>query len=148
MKKFFKIIAAPVLAAIMVTSVSAPAMAAELPQEVVNAPSVVTANAVQPRAWITSQDCSGTFKQGVKLCSVYVGSRAKTIKYSVNGLGGNVVIRLNNQSTADSRSFTATANGSMGSITYVTSMDTGTWDVVVEFTSGLGHNNLHMEFYS
>lgn len=145
MKKLFKLIATVTLSVAMLLTTSLPAMASELPDKEVKAENVE----IQSRARITSFTYNGNITLNKKLGTVYVASRAKTVKYSVKGNGGNVMIRMKNKNTGDSRSFTSVGDGRWSSITYVSYMDPGTWEISAEFiTSGTTHNGLTLEFYS
>lgn len=148
MKKLSKLIATTTLAMVMFVSNFAPAMATESPQNLMSGESVESVDVAQSRAMIASYYYEGAITAGKTLNPVSINGRPKTINFCVNGSGGNVIIRLTNRTTGDSRSFTAVANGSWGSITYVSNMDSGIYDVKVQFVSGSGHNKVWMEFYN
>ena len=149
MKKFLKLIVTSMLAFVMLTGTSLPIMAAELPEESMIDKTMDTSNVSRSGSLIAQYDCKrGTITQGTKLDPVYLSSQAKTIKFCADGLNGILVIRLKNQSTGDSRSFTAVGDGRWGEITYIAYMDAGTYDVSVEYADGLAHTRLRMEFYN
>lgn len=145
-KKIKSIIVSTVTAILLVTS-SLPVMAAEQVRGVANTETDQTAKAISS-AMLQSYYYSGSLTQGKYIKSVTINGHAKLIKWRVAGAGGNVIFRMTNTSTGDSRSFTTTANGVWGSSTYLTSMDSGTWNIRVEYVSGLGHNQVWLEFYS
>lgn len=148
MKKFSKLIFTSMLAFAMLVGVSIPAKAAELQTMAKDEINVVD---VQQRSGtlIALYDCKrGVLTQGMTLDPVTLTSRAKTIKFCADGLNGILVIRLTNQTTGDSRSFTAIGDGRWGQQTYVTYMDTGTYSVRVEYADGAAHTRLRMQFYN
>lgn len=149
MKKLLKMIVAPVLVAIMLAFVSVGVMAAELPQVVANEGSTVISRTVQPTALVATYYYEGSITEGKTLDPVEIyNGYPDTIEYWVAGNDGNVTIRITNRDTGDSRSFTAVANGTWGSITYISNMDPGVWDVKVLFATGSGHNAMRMRFYN
>lgn len=138
----------PIVATTMLVTASVPTMAAELPQNATNTEMSESIEEVQARGLLATYYYEGAITNGKTLNPVDVKGNAKTIKFRVDGGGGIVALRLTNRITGDSRSFTAVGDGSWGSQSYVTKMDTGVWDVKVEFVSGSGHNRVWMEFYS
>lgn len=147
MKKISKLILASTLALALFAGNSATSMAAENVNTIVN--NEISTPAVQPRAIVATYYYEGTISKGKTLSPLSINTgRPKTIKYRVNGTGGNVILRLTNRSTGESRSFTTVANDTWGSMTYTAPMDTGVYDVTVEFVSGSGHNKVWLEFHS
>ena len=147
MKKLFKLIAASTLAFAMLVGLPTTAMASE-PVNTVDIETVDSTDVARASTLIKSYTCNKIITKGATLDSVTLNSRAKTIEFCVNGTGGNVIIRLTNPSTGDSRSFTAIGDGRWSSITYTSYMTTGTYNVTVEYVSGIAHNQLKMNFYN
>ncbi len=148
MKKFSKLIVTSMLAFAMLVGVSIPVKAAEL-QTMAN--DEINVADVQQRSGnlIAQYDCRrGVITQGMTLDPVTLTSRAKTIRFCVDGINGILNIRLTNQTTGDSRSFTAIGDGRWSELTYVTYMDTGTYSVRVEYADGMAHTRLRMQFYN
>lgn len=152
MKKFFKSLLATILVVVAVASFSVSAMAEEMPLVAgatsrENAESA-SADVARANALVGSYYYEGNLTQGKTLTPVSITSSAKTIRYCVNGNGGNVILHLQNRVSGNSKRFTATGDGSWGSITYVGSLEAGIWDVTVAFVSGGGHNTVYMNFYA
>lgn len=147
MKKISKLILASTLAVAIFAGNSATSMAAENPNNIVN--NEISTAAVQPRAVVATYYYEGTISKGKTLSPLSINNgRPKTIRYCVNGSGGNVILRITNRSTGESRSFTTIADGGWYSTSYISPLDTGVYDVTVEFVSGSGHDKIWLEFHS
>lgn len=147
--KHLKSILASFLVLAMFVGFSAPAMAAEIPlnEAITNTESAETADVARANDLVATYYYEGTLKEGERLTPVSISGSPKTIRYCVNGNGGNVIIRLTNRVSGNVKSFTAVADGRWGSQSYVGRMDSGIWDVYVYFVTGSGHDRVWMEFY-
>lgn len=141
MKKFTKAIATSIMIIAILLGSYAPAMATELSQNPESISTLYASKSIRDYSYPYS------LTVGKTLTPFTLWTTANTIRYCVNGSGGNVIFRLNNITTGDVRSFTTTANGSWGSITYVTPLDAGTWNITVVYTSGGNHEGMQLEFY-
>ena len=147
MKKLSKLILASTLAVALLAGNSATSMAAEQPKNIVG--NEVVYNTIQPRAVFATYYYEGTISKGKTLSPLSINSgNPKTIRYRVNGSGGNVIFRITHRSTGESRSFTTIADDTWRSTSYLNPLDTGIYDVTVYFVSGSGHNKVWLEFNS
>lgn len=153
MSKRFKSIVTAFLMAVMLVNSSVSAMAAENVRDVANTSNQIqnadsTDIVVTRASALASFEKSTSLTEGKNIGSVYIPGRAKTVQWTVAGSGGNVIFRMVNRSTGDTRSFTTVGNGVKGSLTYISAMDSGTWDISVIYASGNGHNHVYLTFYS
>lgn len=146
MRNFFKSIAiATIVGVLFLTNISI-VMAAEPTQEVV---STENDNSVESRSTlVATYYYEGSLTQGKRLFPVNIElGRPTKLDYNISGSSGNVTVKLVHRDTGESRSFTAVGKGEWGSITYVSPMPTGIWDVTVLLVSGSGHDSIALRFY-
>lgn len=92
---------------------------------------------------------TGRLKKDKVLGTVVVQSASKTIQWTVGRTNsdGNVVFKITNTETGGSRSFTTVANNTLSSITYVSNIVPGTYEVSVVYTSSSWLYDVDLYFY-
>ena len=137
-----KTIASFILIAVMLFTIGVPVMAAEQypAQEEAAVATETLENDVSllAEAPVAEFHYTGRLSDGKVLGTVYVGKRCKTLTWTVGrtwGNSGNVRFKLVNQSTGASRQVTTAADNMLDSITYVSTLDPGTWEISVAWNS-------------
>lgn len=128
MKNFFKSFVALFMVAVLGIGVSVPAMAADYEiagAELEAGSTTEMENRLAIRVGGSSGTC--TIRPGSVIGTFDVGTGAKTIKVSITGVSGIIILYFDNLVTGDHRSFTA-IGGQLGhSLTYVSPLDDGPW---------------------
>lgn len=142
MRRFFNVIVSTVLATVLMVGSTVPAMAAEqdvavsentiASDDVQNELNSETANDAENRAGdlIGRMSVEADIYPGANIGTTHVGGRAKTIEVTITGITGIVVLKFTNEETGDFRTFDA-IGGQTRSLEYVSSMDSGEWNVKV-----------------
>lgn len=149
-----KTIASFILIAVMLFCIGVPAMAAEqYPAKEETAVATETLeNEVNllAEAPVAEFHYTGRLSDGKVLGTVYVSKSCKTLTWTAGRTGGNsgnVRFELVNQSTGDSRHISSAADNKLKSITYVTTLPPGTWEVTVDWNSNNWLYDLDLYFY-
>ena len=153
MQNKIKSIVAVAMMAVMLLCGSIPAMAAET-SSVTNDTAVMTENvssedSTRASSLVAEFHYTGRLAKNKVLGTVTVGKSCKTLNWTVGRTGstGNVRFLLRKKSTGDSRNVTTTANNKLGSITYVTAMTPGVWEVSVAWNSNNWLYDVDLYFY-
>ena len=126
MNKLFKSFVALCMVAVLAIGGSVTAMAAEC-----EAPDteleVVSTTEMESRFGAQVGGMSGrcTIREGSVIGTCYVGTGAKTIEVTITGVSGIIILKFDNLTTGDHRSFTAIGGQVDHALTYVSTMDSG-----------------------
>lgn len=153
MRNKFKSIATFVLTAVMLFNFSVPAMAAEQ-NPTMNETTVAAETAddeinLLATSPVAEFHYTGRLAEGKVLGTVSVSESCKTLSWTVGRTGstGNVRFKLTNISTGATRKVTTTANNKLESITYISALSSGVWEISVEWNSNNWLYDLDLYFY-
>lgn len=151
MKKLFKSITTTIMAAVMLVTFCMPATAAELVADKESATQLTsnTDNTFSTMAQVGWFEYTGSFSAGKNLGNVIISSPAKTVKWVVGSPGQDVLVnfRLTNISTGETRSLSTYANGEEDSMTWITSIPAGVWQVSPIYVSSRSTSYVRLSFF-
>lgn len=151
MRKHLKSIAAAFMVVVMLMNISTSAMAAEQ----IPAVGETEVSEASTRAVLGEIGPQNMYLQAGRVISqsLYIIGAARTVQHKLVGnstatRGQTVVIRFQNLSTGETRSFTAVSNQGWLSDTYNTSFPEGNYMVWVIYASADGNYNVNIKFLS
>lgn len=151
MRSKFKSIVSLVLMVVMLCSLSVPAMAADQHSYSVQNTIATFDNEVEPLAItpVAEFHYTGRLAEGKVLGSVEVNQNCKTLAWTVGRTesDGNVRFTLTNKTTGETRNITTTANNTLESFTYVSTLHSGTWKIKVAWKTNNWLYDLDLYFY-
>ena len=153
MNKLFKSIVTTVMVAVMLITFCIPAMAAEPltdKETVTTHVSNSIANTDSAMAQVGWFEYTGSFSAGKNLGNVLISSPAKTVKWVVGSAGQDVLVnfKLTNVSTGEIRNLSTYANGVEDSLTWISSIPAGVWQLSVLYVSSGSTRYVRLSFFN
>lgn len=150
MRKYLRLVLSSIMMVALLVFNSAPVMAQDVcnddkVNEVSGLSSILATSSLTGEFHYT-----GRLAKGKNLGSVNISASSRTVKWTTGRTGesGTVILKITNQSTGETRSFTTTANNQLSSLTWNTKLPSGTYTVSVGYTSSYWLYDADLYFYS